>query len=253
MPFIYGYMLRVFYTPKPHTISFLIHLFSKTIKNLTVIQVGANDGFNNDPIVKFILRDSWKGILIEPQKYIYCKYLEPLHAKSKNIQTIHAAIGYDDGILPLYKLSFCDDRWASGLATFNKEVLENMVLDGSIERKAARYGIRVPKLQADYISKEDVPVLSPQTLKESYRIHAVDFLMIDTEGFDLEIVKMFLKASCEPSVIVFEHFHLSKEELLECEVLLRTYNYVFIRRGGNTFSIKNSPQFSTIHTYISHM
>ncbi len=38
--------------------------------------------------------------------------------------------------MPLYKISFCNDRWAKGLATLDKENLMEMVRNGSIDRRA---------------------------------------------------------------------------------------------------------------------
>jgi hypothetical protein len=52
---IFKLLYQTIYRPKPQSIDEIIDIFSKQTPNLTVVQVGANDGFNNDPICKFII------------------------------------------------------------------------------------------------------------------------------------------------------------------------------------------------------
>lgn len=238
--------ITLLYKPKSGTVEFIINEFSKINPKLTVIQVGANDGFNNDPIYKFIQRDSWKGILIEPQKHTYTKYLKRLYKNSKHIIPVNAAISNEDGEMTLYKISFCNERWATGLATFDKEGLMRMVNDGNIERRANKYGITVPKDKDDYIMAETVQVLSPTTLTNKFGITQFDFLMVDTEGYDFEILKMFFKANIIPSLLVFEQMHFSPEEINGCHNLLETNNYKFKQIKGNTIALLDIPGNATL-------
>lgn len=243
--------IKLFYKPKSGTVEFIINEFSKLNPKLTVVQVGANDGFNNDPIYKFIQRDSWKGILIEPQKHTYTKYLKRLYKNSKHIIPVNAAISNEDGEMTLYKISFCNERWATGLATFDKEGLMRMVNDGNIERRANKYGITVPKDKDDYIMAETVQVLSPTTLTNRFGITQFDFLMVDTEGYDFEILKMFFKANIIPSLLVFEQMHFSAEEITGCHNLLENNNYKFKQIKGNTIALLDIPgNASLIYKYL---
>src|SRR5215203_3467954 len=61
-------------------------------KHLNFIQIGANDGLVNDPFYKFIRRDNWKGILIEPQKDVFQK-LQRTHAGNDQLTLANFAIG----------------------------------------------------------------------------------------------------------------------------------------------------------------
>lgn len=244
--FIIKCYIYFFYNPKPGTIEHIINQFSKANPNITVIQVGANDGFNNDPIYKFILRDSWNGILVEPQKHTFTKYLQRLYKNSKKIIPVNAAISNTDGVMELYRIRFSNARWATGLATFDKEGLLKMVLDSSIDRRAKKYGITVPKNTNDYIISETVQVLSPTTLKNKYGISHFDFLMVDTEGYDFEILQMFFEVNLTPSLLVFEQMHFSPEELTKCQTLLKKYNYSFKQYNGNTIALLNNNANSEI-------
>ena len=65
---LFNLYYRYFYKPKDVLSSFLNNLSKSKKGKIFFIQIGANDGQWNDPIYKFIRRDRWSGILIEPQK-----------------------------------------------------------------------------------------------------------------------------------------------------------------------------------------
>ena len=46
---------------------------------------------------------------------------------------------------PLYKISVSDSRWATGLSSFSREVLEAAVRSGYVEREAIKEGARLPR------------------------------------------------------------------------------------------------------------
>ena len=73
-PLFIGYY-KYLYRPKKGSLEEFLNEYSKSkIDGLTVIQIGANDGITHDPIHKFIKRDKWNGVLLEPQPYVYEHY-----------------------------------------------------------------------------------------------------------------------------------------------------------------------------------
>lgn len=64
---LFNLYYRYFYKPKDVLSSFLNNLSKSKKGKIFFIQIGANDGQWNDQIYKFIRRDRWSGILIEPQ------------------------------------------------------------------------------------------------------------------------------------------------------------------------------------------
>jgi len=228
---------RYLYSPQRGSLSYLLNEYSrKKKKQITVIQVGANDGITHDPIHKFIKRDKWKGLLLEPQKHIFPR-LSRLYKKNKGIKTINAAVGYEDGTTLLYKIGFSNSRWATGLATFNKDVLLDAFESGYVKRNADKENIEIPENKEEQIVAEEVEVISPDTLLKKHEINKIDLLQIDTEGYDFEIIKMFLMTPVKPGMIVFEHTHLSDNDLIECEKLLDSKGYDIKRYGRNTAAI----------------
>jgi len=247
--FIFIRYYRNFYKPKPNTISFELDKYSKKLKDeFYVIQIGANDGIDNDLIHKFIKRDNWRGVLLEPQKYVFEKYLSKIYKKNNGINVINSAIGYSDGEITLYKIGFCNERWATGLASFKKESLEKAFLNGYIKKRAKKSKIQIPEEKEKHIIEEKVNVICPNTLIKNFGIQKIDLLQIDAEGFDYDVIKMFDISKNKPNLIIFENTHFSKTEFNECINLLQNNNYEIKSYGGNSIAIsdnfKNNMNFS---------
>src|SRR5271165_1303468 len=52
---------------EPATFDGIISAFNSRTENFFFVQIGAYDGYDCDPIQKFIRRYGWNGILVEPQ------------------------------------------------------------------------------------------------------------------------------------------------------------------------------------------
>jgi FkbM family methyltransferase len=234
---LYTGFYKHFYTPEPNSMAEFIDYFSKHTPHIRVIQIGANDGFNNDPIHRFIKRDKWEGILLEPQPNVYEEYLTKLHRNSKGIQTLNAALDYTNGSRPLYKIAQSESRWATGLSTFNREALEKNIESGSIAVMLKNEGKIPPARAEDYITEVPVPCITSEELLRKYNIKQLDWLQIDTEGFDFEIIKMFNIPKIKPKVIVFENHHLSEADKQECSAFLQKEGYKLRVFKGDTMAM----------------
>ena len=231
---------KCFYSPKKGSISHIIDRYSLDHKmDFTVVQIGANDGMINDPIHKFIKRDRWKGVLLEPQKFVFDKYLKKVYRKDRGIKLINAAIGDNDGSTFLYKVGFSNARWAHGLASFERETLEKSIQSGYVKRKAAKESVDIPLEPDKQIVCEEVKVISPKTLVREYGLDRINLLQIDTEGYDYNIIKMFKIKETQPGLIVFENLHLSDSDYRACIKYLNDNNYKTRTIGSNTLAMLN--------------
>ncbi|HMP99439.1 MAG TPA: FkbM family methyltransferase [Cyclobacteriaceae bacterium] len=237
---VYIAFYKYLYKPKKGTLAYMLDKYSRNTANLTVIQIGANDGFNHDPIVKFIKRDNWNGVLLEPQPYVFDTYLKKLHQKSDQIHTLNAALNYEDGIRSMYNIAFSKSRWATGLSSFDKAVLYDAIDSGHVALRAKKEGILLPEKREDYIEEVQIACISPATLLKQYKIEKIDLLQIDAEGFDYEIIKMMNIAESKPGMIVFEDSHLNAEQLAECHNLLIANDYEIRKTSGNAVAIKKA-------------
>jgi hypothetical protein len=64
--------------------------------------------------------------------------------------------------------------------------------------------------------------------------------MIDTEGFDFEVIKMFNISESKPGLIIFESSHLSEEDIAEADQLFSDNDYDVRKDGANTVAMKKS-------------
>ncbi|MDY7393691.1 FkbM family methyltransferase [Aureibaculum sp. 2210JD6-5] len=236
-PLFIGYY-KYFYRPKKGSISEFIHEYSLSKgDSFFVIQIGANDGINNDPIHKFIKRDSWKGVLLEPQSYVHKQYLSQVYKKNKGIHTLNAAISSENGSQKLYKIGFCDMRWATGLASFQRESLEKAFSSGQVEGNCRKYNVEIPTADEQIVT-EDIMTISPETLIEKYKISKIDLLQIDTEGYDYEVIKIFNIEKFKPKVVIFENKHLSEKDLKECCEHFIKNSYAVKNFGRDTIAMQ---------------
>ena len=236
--YLFLFFYEFLYKPSKGSLDEFTSLFSRSREKVTVVQVGANDGINNDPIHKFIKRDRWQGVLLEPQKFVFDKYLQPLYKKTKGIVTMNAALDIEDGFKPIYKISVSNARWATGLTSFNRAILEEAIRSGYIERQAIKEGCPLPKNIEEYITEESVECICTESLINKLGLSRIDWLQIDTEGFDFEIIKMFNIGVTKPAVIVYENLHFPPSLRNECLTYLKQFNYECHDFGPNTLAMR---------------
>lgn len=221
--------------PKPGSLAETIDLFSRSQNEVSFVQVGSNDGFQHDPLCKFIKRDKWKGLLFEPQTkafqtltYIY---------KKDNVTPINKAIDSHTHTKKLYKIAFTDARWASGLSSFEPTQIKQKIMDGSIDRKCEKEGIIPPKNKEDYITHDVIECVTFQYILEAYQVEHIDLLQIDTEGYDFEILKLFDFGNYRPAIVIFEKTHLAPETYKEAITYLEKYGYRMEEKGADAVGI----------------
>ncbi|SFB54885.1 FkbM family methyltransferase [Algoriphagus aquimarinus] len=237
--FFFLFFYRHLYSPKKGSLSDFLSQFSLSKKgDFFVVQIGANDGITNDPIHKFIKRDRWEGVLLEPQPDVFKESLSKIYKNHPGLNPVCAAIGYQDGSQKLYKIGFSNMRWATGLASFSEEKIKKVFEDGIAQKNCAKFGIEIPTDPQKQITSEEVKVICPETLLNTYGISKIDLLQVDAEGFDLEVIRIFNIPRTKPQAIIFENENLNPEDLEECYQLLRSENYNLKEFGRDTLAVK---------------
>ncbi len=230
---------KYLYQPKKGSLSDFLSQYSASKKgDFFVVQIGANDGITHDPIHKFIKRDRWSGVLMEPQPTVFRESLSKIYQNHKGLHPLCAAIGEKDGSQKLYKIGFSEMRWATGLASFSLNKVKEHFEEGVVQKNCEKYGIELPKDPAQQISYENVKVISPDTLMDTYSISKIDLLQIDAEGFDLEVIRIFDIKKTKPQAIIFENENLKKEDLQNCHDLLEQNGYKTQKFGKDTLALK---------------
>lgn len=204
-----------------------INDYSTNSKKFSFVQIGANDGITGDPIYKFIRRDQWTGVLIEPVSYLF----EQLKSTYQNINThLHfenIAVAKEKGWKDFYYIEdYTPDEtlpvWLKLLGSFNKDHLS------SLEEK---YGVIIKSMK--------VPCDTVNSILEKYNLFNLDLLHIDTEGYDFEIIQSIDFSKFRPKMIFYEHRHLNNEDKILCLSFLRRERYSIVEGKYDNLSVAN--------------
>ena len=152
----------------------------------TFIEIGSCDfGTLNH----FPSKGGWNGVIVDPIK----KYLDNIE-KSDNVRYVNSAIS--------------DDRGAKKMYVFNDDIVNS-------DRDFAGMSTMYPTdSNMKYMDEVMVNSITYKDLLESNNIERVDYLKIDTEGHDMNILKtVIFEGHLRPSIIKIEHKHCDLKEM----------------------------------------
>lgn len=151
------------------------------------VQVGANNGIDNDHIHPFIDRN-WSGYRLEPVGEYYQQLLG--NNNSSSVIPINIGIGSSDGSALIFRPEYSDgddSDWKNGIAS----------LDPNHHEKSG--------VSKSEIIQEEIQLLTWASFCKKYDICDLDLLVTDTEGFDYNILCQVLAYGVMPKVIISEH------------------------------------------------
>lgn len=207
------------------TIYFLEQLANKQ-EEIKFIQVGANDGISHDNIFPFFKSHKCRGVLVEPLPHFFDR-LKLNYADSPSMVPLKIALHPTAKTFDIFSVNpkalHKYPHWVSGIASFNKDHL---------------FSNGIP--EGDLIS-ESVPCTSLTQLVKDHDLFGLDYLQIDTEGFDDEIIKMIDFSIIKPKLIKFESVHLSKSQKQATIGLLNAQGYKIIDERRDMLAL--TPQY----------
>lgn len=170
------------------------------------VDVGANHPcFLNN--TKIFSDRGWTGINIEPNIVNY-KIFNEVRPKDINL---NIGISSKDGFFDFY--NFKEDT----LSTFSPEIAENLLNNGR-----------------QLVSKENVKLRRLSSIFNEYKIKDVDFITIDTEGNDEDVIMSNDWDKYRPKIVCVEDNFNSRN----LQKLFKKYNYKKIKNNGlNSFFV----------------
>ena len=167
-------------------------------QNVKFIQIGSSNGITADPITQFIVKNNWNGILVEPVKYIFEELKKNYSSIKNRLIFENCAIANENGKLKFYRLKKSENAdlpfWYEQLGSLNKEVV-------------LKHKDSIPHFD-DLFIEDTVNAITFKNLVEKHSIKKIDFIQIDAEGYDYEILKMIPLSEFEVDFIMFENRHL---------------------------------------------
>jgi FkbM family methyltransferase len=155
--------------------------------------------------------------------------LSEFYSSTKNATLINVAVADKDEKRKFYSIKD-EGRWkdngeARQLASFYKEHVLKHALESELQI-------------------EEVDCLTLPSVINKYNIKNLEVLVIDTEGYDGEIVKMAMNQNIKPNFIAFENVQLvknySQHKLDDLYKLLNEHGYVWTHDRINTLAIKKT-------------
>ena len=163
------------------------------------VQIGAFDGRRYDPLFAWVKAHRWRGLLVEPQPRFFSELVENYKGVD-GLEFRRIAVGVRNETRPFYTVA--DDpgvpRDAGMIASFDLETLLSH----------RRF---VPDLDS-HIRSEDIDCVALNDLLAGVEADHIDLLQIDVEGYDHELVRVLDLERFAPSIVRFEHLHLTRAQ-----------------------------------------
>jgi FkbM family methyltransferase len=158
---------------------------------ISLLQIGANDGISADPIYDLI-KDNKKinAYLVEPQKDAFKILTNNYNSilSENRINLLNYAITNKNDEIKLYKNNAKNGTDGhSSLMVRNIEIIDNIVV--------ADFNENIYEL---------VDGITFDKLKELIHINNFDVVVIDTEGYDVELIKLMFNSNLFPKILFFE-------------------------------------------------
>lgn len=201
------------------------------------VQVGANDGVSFDPF--FDVTRRWQGLMVEPQPAIF-ELLKKSRGDQAGLKFANAAVSPEQGNAVLYELSFPAGRAGSGLASMNRDVLQKHIDNGYVEECARACGASLPPDRSAWIVERRAECCPLGVLLTRYGISEVNALLIDTEGYDFEVLRTYPWERQMPELVIYEEMHLDEAAKRECRAFLKSKGYALIGGGANAIAVLGS-------------
>ena len=177
----------------PSCETFLNDLF-RSPKLRTVVQIGANDGVQNDPLRKYITTSSHIQItLIQPLQY-YVQKLKTLYQDREDITVVECGAGSSDHTRELFFIppELADEMngegpkndWAHGQGSFDKNIIIHWIKENAF--RGQRYVDR-SEYYIQSIASTCINIIKTDSLLERSRFGML--VVIDVQGFEAEVLE----------------------------------------------------------------
>lgn len=209
--------------------------FTASLDEFFFVQIGSHEGGKDDPLSGCIRAGAWRGILVEPQAAVF-ERLRRNYADQPQLIFERAAIAGEDGVARFYRAD--PQFWARHALHPGSDTEISSLHREQIRLHVELFGGKALAAREDeYLRCDEVPALTLATLLRKHGVERFDFLQIDTEGFDYEVLKM-VDWSRPPALVHYETVHLNVPDRIAAWDLLRSHGYrLFATNTYNTLGI----------------
>jgi FkbM family methyltransferase len=167
--------------------------------------------------------------MVEPVDYVF-ERLQDNYGQLDRVHLERVAIAETDGVRPFYHLvdASSEERerlpdWYDGVGSFSKGTVLGHRKD-------------MPDVAARLV-ETPVQTVTFDSLCRRHDVQQVDLIVIDTEGYDWEILRSIDLARWAPALVVYEHFHLTAIDRAAARDDLTGLGYQIMEEGFDTFAL----------------
>lgn len=195
---------------------FLLHYFNNK-QNGVLVDVGAADGITNSNSRFLIKNNNWSGILIEPHPD-YFKNLTDLYENNTNIKLYNNGVFNKNCVLPFYQFGNSE---IGQISTFSEDFRQRQIIN---------YGDK-------YQTPINVECLTLAKILSENNLSNIDYMSVDCEGVDMEVLDSNNWGAFRPKLISVEHS--MDENVLNNFMESKNYIKIFKNVGNTFFMDKN--------------
>jgi FkbM family methyltransferase len=209
------------------------------------VQIGANDGTTADPVTELIHKYQLRGLLVEPQPNMFKRLVEN-YQDQPQLAFENSLIAAQNGTENFYAIRDEGQHklpmWCYQIASLDRNKMLSLLAD-------QKQNLHLPANIESLIEAIPLPALTFQTLLEKHQVRQVDLLVIDTLGYDFEIIKMIPFNQIKPAIINFEHSLLPLEDQRECFEYLAKLGYSLIQVSVDTIAYLYGPTRQAFYAF----
>jgi FkbM family methyltransferase len=187
------------------------------------IQIGANDGKSFDYLFEIVSTRKSNGIVVEPIVDYFNELVENYKYYPQIIK-INKAVHPSKTESTIYKINnlatYKYPDWVKGIASFDPSHFKNL--------KISSNDIIEEQVECDHLMN---------IIKANYFSNHIDFIQIDTEGFDAEVIKMLDFSYLRPKILKFENVSLSKNDMIDVKKIIYRNNYYLFNEGNDSIAV----------------
>ena len=179
----------------PKTFKEILNQYNRIkVGKVNFLQIGAMDGVRHDELYPYVMSFDWTGVLVEPLPDMFERLVNNYSLKD-DLKFENSAITETDGFIDMHRVPL--EKIEAGSVPLWAEGCSTLVPHSHIEDVVS------------HMVAEKVRTISMETLIQKYSISKIDFIQIDTEGYDYNIFMEIQKTNLRPDLFKIEIAHIT--------------------------------------------
>lgn len=218
----------------PPILDIAVAAVASTSKSFNVIQVGANDGLEGDPVRHLIYRYASKALLIEPVPFLIEKLQNNYKDYCGKLIIENVLIGENNHDITIKLLN--PTYWDSYInkVGWHPTQISSIYSEPLITKISSRLEISKAEAKKRILSIKCKQLTLHELIKK-HNFESIDLLQVDCEGHDFNVIESL--NNHRPKIINFESFNLNNKNWQKWRSWAKKNEYGWIQGPKDTLAI----------------